>query len=383
MNIIIVEDHGTADLLPLTWLRSCAELRCGRDRLLDRYRTQTGGRLVGHWTRPEIQDVVADRVPLDEPDPHAPWCIVNARTLLTGDVTFPPLGGAWQIDGEFVAAGIPAEAAHLLRRDEFVDPARVGEWLAGYRSEPTPEAVRLVRYPWDLIHASPGELRRQLTQGGLHQGEVSSGTHLLQPGHIHIARGARIKPGAVLDAEDGPIEIARDVLIQPNAVLEGPCYIGPGTVVRAGSSIRPGTSVGPVCKVGGEIDHSLIHGYSNKQHDGFLGYSYIGEWVNLGADTLTSDLKNTYGTIRASICGRGVETGHHFLGSIIGDHSKTGIGTLLPTGCIIGVASNIFKNGALPRFVPSFAWLTEAGMTAYRVEKAVDIARIVMARRDV
>jgi UDP-N-acetylglucosamine diphosphorylase/glucosamine-1-phosphate N-acetyltransferase len=186
----------------------------------------------------------------------------------------------------------------------------------------------------------------------------------------------------VLDAEEGPIHVDRDVVIEPNAVLQGPCYIGPRAVIRAGATLRPGTSIGPVCKVGGEVEGSIIHGYANKQHHGFLGHSYVGEWVNLGAGTVTSDLKNTYGTIRVSINGVGVESGQHFLGAIIGDHSKTGIGTILPTGGVIGVAANVFAGGPIPKFVPSFAWLTEAGLTGYRVEKAVHIARIVMGRRD-
>jgi UDP-N-acetylglucosamine diphosphorylase/glucosamine-1-phosphate N-acetyltransferase len=205
----------------------------------------------------------------------------------------------------------------------------------------------------------------------------------VQPGQIHIAPGARVKPGVVLDAEEGPIHIDRDALVQPNVVLEGPCYIGPGSIVRPGAAIRGGTTIGPVCKVGGEIEASIIHGYTNKQHHGFLGHSYVAEWVNLGADTVTSDLKNTYGTIRVFINGVGVETGEHLIGSIIGDHSKTGIGTILPTGCVIGVAASVFTQRPLPKFIPSFAWLTDEGMTSYRVEKAVQIARTVMLRRDV
>src|SRR5690606_39694563 len=141
-------------------------------------------------------------------------------------------------------------------------------------------------------------------------------------------------------------------------------------------------SIGPVCRVGGEIESTIFQGYSNKQHDGFVGHSFIGEWVNLGAATVTSDLKNTYGTIRVSVNGQPVETGQHFLGATIADHAKTGIGTILPTGGVIGVAANVFTQNPVPKFVPSFAWLTDAGLTQYRLEKAVRIARVVMGRRD-
>jgi UDP-N-acetylglucosamine diphosphorylase/glucosamine-1-phosphate N-acetyltransferase len=205
---------------------------------------------------------------------------------------------------------------------------------------------------------------------------------MLHPVEIHVAPGAHVKPGVVLDPENGPIFVDRDARIEPNAVIQGPCYIGPGSIIRPATVIREGTSIGPACRIGGEISASIIHGYTNKQHDGFLGHSYVGEWINLGADTVTSNLKNTYGTIRVFLNGVGVETGQRFVGSIIGDHSKTGIGTILPTGCVIGIAANVFTQRPVPKFVPSFAWLTDEGMTGYRVDKAIQIARTVMERRD-
>jgi UDP-N-acetylglucosamine diphosphorylase/glucosamine-1-phosphate N-acetyltransferase len=191
-----------------------------------------------------------------------------------------------------------------------------------------------------------------------------------------------VKPGVVLDAEEGPIHIERGAVIEPNAVLMGPCFIGPGSIVRPGATLRGGVTIGPVCKVGGEIECSVFQGRANKQHDGFLGHSFVGEWVNLGADTVTSDLKNTYGAIRVHVNGVGAETGQHFVGSFIGDHAKTGIGSILPTGCVIGVAANVFTQKRIPKFVPSFAWLTDEGLTEYQVDKAIRIARTVMARRD-
>jgi UDP-N-acetylglucosamine diphosphorylase/glucosamine-1-phosphate N-acetyltransferase len=383
MNIAYFEDEGYRRLLPLTWLRAGFELRCGCDRLVDKVRARLGARVARLWVRDSIRAVVAERLPLDPVDPNAGWCALNARTLATGRVPLPEPGLAWRQDGELLAAGLSAQEVPSLTAELFSDPQAREEWLRRFRFEEVPDQVRLIRYPWDLIVANPTELRRQCQAGGMHQGHVYPGAHLVQPGQIHIAPGARVKPGVVLDAEEGPIHIDRDALVQPNAAVEGPCYIGPGSIIRPGASIRGGTSIGPVCKVGGEIDGSIIHGYTNKQHDGFLGHSYVAEWINLGADTVTSDLKNTYGTIRVFINGVGVETGQHFIGSIIGDHSKTGIGTILPTGCVIGVAANVFTQRPLPKFIPSFAWLTDEGMTGYRVEKAVQIARTVMLRREV
>jgi UDP-N-acetylglucosamine diphosphorylase/glucosamine-1-phosphate N-acetyltransferase len=383
MNIAIFEDDGYERLLPLTWLRACYELRCGCDRLIDKVRRHGGPHVARVFLRDSLREVCAARLSLDPLDPNAPWCLLNARALLTGPVEFPPPGQAWTHNGELVAAGVAADELEHLSAEFFQDAEALGEWLAGRRTSIAPEPVQLVAYPWHVILANEAELRRQCRNGPGQLGQVYPGAHLVQPGQIHIGRGARVKPGAVLDAESGPIWIGNDVLIEPNAVLQGPCFVGPGSVVRPGAAIRPGTSIGPVCRVGGEIEGSIIHGHSNKQHDGFLGHSYVGEWVNLGADTVTSDLKNTYGTIRVSLNGVPVESGQHFVGSIIGDHSKTGIGTILPTGCVIGVAANVFTQGAVPKFVPSFGWLTDNGLTAYRVDKALQIARTVVGRRDV
>lgn len=383
MNIGLFEDSGCLRLLPLTWLRACFELRCGRDRLVDKVRTHLRAHVVRVWVRDAVEETVAERFTFDAVDRDMGWCLLNARALVTTPVLLPPPGVAWQRDGELVAAGVSPADLGSLTSDLFLDPGAVGDWLKRFRLQDAPESIRLIKYPWDLVAENEAELRRQCQDGGVQEGRVYPGAHLVQSEQIHIACGARVKPGVVLDAEEGPIHVAEDVLIQPNAVLEGPCYVGPGSVVRPGAALRAGTSLGPVCKVGGELVSTIIHGHTSKQHDGFLGHSYVGEWVNLGADTVTSDLKNTYGTIRVSINGVGVESGQQFVGCFIGDHVKTAIGTVLPTGCVIGVASNVFTAAGVPRFVPSFAWLTDAGLTNYRVEKAVQTARIVMGRRDV
>jgi UDP-N-acetylglucosamine diphosphorylase/glucosamine-1-phosphate N-acetyltransferase len=383
MNIGLFEDHACQQLLPLTWLRACFELRCGCDRLVDKVRTHLGNRVARVWVRDYVRAVVADRFECDPTDGSTDWCLLNARALVTDHIELPRPGVAWLRNGELVAAGVYATDIGTLTQEMFQSLERLSEWVSHYRIAELPESMSLINYPWDLILANDAELRRQCRSGGTCAGDVHAGAHLVVPGQIHIARGARVKPGVVLDAENGPIHIARDALLEPNAVLEGPCYVGPGSVVRPGASLRQGTSIGPVCKIGGELEGTVIHGYTNKQHDGFLGHSYVAEWVNLGADTVTSDLKNTYGTIRASLNGVGVETGQHFLGSIIGDHSKTGIGTILSTGCVIGVAANVFSSHTIPKFVPSFAWLTDGGMSAYRVDKALQIARTVMGRRGI
>lgn len=383
MNIALFEDEGWRNLLPLTWLRSPCELRCGRDALMEKAAVALGGSVVRIIARPALRDVLDERRMLDEPGANDDWCLVNARALFTHALRPPPIGSVWLSDGEVVAAAVAAQDADGLDDAVLLDGARRSEWFAPLRGEPAPAGVRLIRYPWDLVLANAEELMRQCRGGGTLEGRIDPGVHLVDAGAIHVAREAVVKPGVVLDAESGPIVIERGARIEPNAVIQGPCFVGPGSIVRPGATLRGGVTIGPVCRVGGEIEASIFQGYSNKQHDGFVGHSFVGSWVNLGADTVTSDLKNTYGTIRVFLNGVGVETGQHFLGSIIGDHAKTGIGTILPTGCVLGLAANVFTGRHVPRFVPSFAWLTDDGMSRFRVEKAVTIARTVMARRDV
>ncbi len=402
MNLTLFEDAGWRDLLPLTWMRACFELRCGRDTLRDKVEEHFNRRTTALLIREGLDGVAAARLELAAQNAAEATLLVNARALMTADLDPPPAGTAWVADDELIVASLaPAEGE--LDAQTFLHADSLAAWLRRRRCVDPPPGIRLVRYPWDLIHANPGELRRQLTRGGIREGHIYPGAHLLDERNIHIASGAVVKPGVVLDAEDGPIHIDHEAVVQPNCVIQGPAYIGPRTLVQPGAIIRNDSSIGPVCKVGGEIEAAVIAGYANKQHDGFLGHSYVAPWVNLGADTVTSDLKNTYGSIRATLpappsdadaraatardesaleaAREAIDTGHMFLGAIIGDHAKTGIGTILPTGCVIGAFANIFTRGAIPTFVPSLAWLTSDGLTRFRIDKAVEIAKTVMARR--
>ena len=187
---------------------------------------------------------------------------------------------------------------------------------------------------------------------------------------------------SVLDATEGPVYISKGVKIYPHTYVRGPVYIGEDSIILGGK-IRGGTSIGPKCKVHGEIAETIIHGYSNKAHDGFIGHSYICEWVNVGAGTITSDLKNTYGHVKVWIEGEMVDSGQMFIGSFIGDHSKIGIGTRLNTGTVIGVASNVFGNGFPPKYVPSFSWGGSESLSENKLDKVIQTAKIVMSRRDI
>ena len=206
---------------------------------------------------------------------------------------------------------------------------------------------------------------------------------MLNQHNIFIGEGSVIKSGAVIDAEDGPVYIGKNVKVMPNAVIAGPCFIGDNSIIKIGAKIYENTSIGECCKVGGEVEGSIIHSFANKQHDGFLGHSYISQWCNLGAGTNTSDLKNNYSNVKVMLNGKEIDTGSMFVGLIMGDHSKSSINTMFNSGTICGVSSNIFGSGFPSKNIPSFSWGGSESLTEYKLEKAVEVAKEVLKRRNV
>ena len=192
-----------------------------------------------------------------------------------------------------------------------------------------------------------------------------------------------MRSGTVLDASEGPILIADRVSIEPNAIINGPCFIGAGSIVRGGAKLGHGTSLGEECRIGGEVEESIISPYTNKQHEGFIGHSYIGSWVNIGAGSCNSDLKNNYSHVKAWCAGSIKETGRMFLGVIVADHAKIAINTRINTGTVIGFNSNVLTSGFPPKFIPSFTWTLEPELVEFDLEKALTTARRMMDRRNV
>ncbi len=215
------------------------------------------------------------------------------------------------------------------------------------------------------------------------EGKIYDGVYILNKSEVFIGKNTEIKPGVVIDAESGPVYIGEDVTIEPNSVIQGPAFIGNKSIVRLNAKLREGTNIGEVSRIGGEIENSIIHSYSNKQHEGFLGHSYLAMWVNIGADTNNSDLKNNYGSVKVYINGELVDSGSQFVGLTMGDHSKTGINTMFNTGTVVGVSCNIYGSGIPPKYVPSFSWGGADMLTTYDLERSLEVARRVMARRNV
>ena len=214
--------------------------------------------------------------------------------------------------------------------------------------------------------------------------KLAEHNRVINEGQIFVEPGADVNM-AILNATDGPIYIGRNATIMEGAIIKGPFAMNNNSVVKMGAKIYGQTTLGPFCKVGGEVQKVVFIGYSSKAHDGYLGNSVIGEWCNLGADTNSSNLKNNYTEVKAWSYPdeRFIKTGLTFHGIIMGDHSKTGINTMLNTGTVIGVNCNIFGSGYPRNFIPSYSWGGHSGFITYHVDKALQTADIVMKRRNI
>jgi UDP-N-acetylglucosamine diphosphorylase/glucosamine-1-phosphate N-acetyltransferase len=392
MNICIFEDEKYRKLLPLVYFRPVYELRCGINLLKDKIiRSFSNPNVILH-ARDYLTDVLKRDYPnyyVNELPPNANQVLfVNGRVLAD-----PHLADKFKYKGKDIA---------YVKGDDIVAFWASGENLEKFKNkfgtpltksdfenyEKVEISAKLINYPWDIINNNGEQIVIDfniLTDGkARREGKIYEGVHLLNEHFIHIEEGAKIKPGVVLDAENGPIYIGKNVKILPNAVIEGPAYVGDGSLIKVSAKIYENTSIGPVCKVGGEVEASIIHAFSNKQHEGFIGHSYLGTWVNIGADTNNSDLKNDYGNVKVYVDGELIDSGSMFVGLIMGDHSKSGINLMFNTGTVVGVSCNIYGSGLPPKFVPSFSWGgAQDGFVTYRIDKAIEVARRVMARRNV
>ncbi len=336
--------------------------------------------------------------------------LYDARSDLLTPGDLEGVTGVWFINGAVLPGGkLPALVRRRLQDSKIFTQG--GTVVAAYLRAPdlsapfdfptrrTPDFSRMggiereevsatvLTHFWDLVALNKPEIEADRARLGRSlrriQRKGRSGVHLVRSRNIFAGKNTIIKPGAVLDASGGPIIIGSNVHVMPNAVITGPAVIGAGTVVKIGAKIYGGTSIGEQCKVGGEVEDSVMLAWSNKQHEGFLGHSYIASWVNLGADTNTSDLKNTYGSVHIIRGGVRINTGRQFLGLTMGDHSKSGINVMFDTGTVVGVCCNLFGPGMPPKEVPSFTWGGAGPLTTFDPTKGYDVMKIVMARRNV
>ncbi len=391
-NICIFEDDRCTQFLPLTYFRPVYNLRCGITSLKEKIVRSYPKANVSLHCRSYLEDYMRLRNPgVHVNEVQGDRCLfVNGRVLADSSLSkIIPINqksdALFVHDGQVVAASVSMPHLNKVR-------AKLSSHLtiADFEGLPKIEVeVKMVSYPWNIVQENGTWLKKDYEvilsswKGKKIKGKLHKGVHLVGK-DVLIEEGASVKPGVVIDTEGGPVIIGKNAKVFPQATIIGPAYIGDGSWVKVGAQIYENTTIGPVCKVGGEIEESIIHGYSNKQHAGFLGHSYIGSWVNLGADTNNSDLKNNYGTVKVYIGAEQIDTGLQFVGLTMGDHSKSAINSMFNTGTVVGVCSNIFGFGFPPKYVPSFSW-GAAGetFTTFSMEKAIGVARRVMARRKI
>jgi UDP-N-acetylglucosamine diphosphorylase/glucosamine-1-phosphate N-acetyltransferase len=381
MEILLIEDSGWEALRPLTWLRPAGELFVGSLSNRERWVATTGlgvrihcraevARLHAHGLMALPEGAALRLWARDRWAPDEAWirAAVDRKAA-----------AAWWSGDRIIAvltdAAPPAE--HLPGSDAF------WQSLAGGAEGLQVPKGKLIVELSDLISEGAERLKRDLDAmlaGSASPDGVGDGIAYAL-GRIRIGAGCRIDHGAVLDAREGPIVLGAGTVVFPHTWIRGP-FGCRNDCLLLGGRIGGGSFFGPVCRVRGEVEASVFHGYTNKAHDGFIGHSYIGEWVNLGALTTTSDLKNNYGFVHLDVDGRRIETGQSKVGAFLGDHAKTRIGALLNSGTVVGIAANLFGEAAIfPKWVPDFAWGTGPHAAEYALGPCMEMVRAVLARR--
>jgi UDP-N-acetylglucosamine diphosphorylase/glucosamine-1-phosphate N-acetyltransferase len=383
MRICLFEQRPET-LAPLSLTRPVFDLLCGITSLADKQRRHFGLDDWGMLIRPALGNLQCLRQPA-VPCNDADWLKRGDLVLVNGR-WLPPVKSAEAVDdphlavvdGEIAYVVVPAEQARRLTFDNL--PLLLANWRDTLPQRNA--GGRLLDYPWQLVQHNGEMIARDFAAqraGGVGADRVQV---VGSPHDLSIDPTAHIDPFVVADTTAGPVIVDAEAVVTAFTRLEGPCYIGPGTHVL-GAKIRAGTTLGPHCRVGGEVEASIIQGYSNKYHEGFLGHSYLGEWVNLGAGTHNSDLRNDYEEVSVTIAGQAIATGQSKVGCFIGDHTKTGLGTLLNTGSNIGMFCNLLPAGRLaPKHVPSFtSWWKGELRDGFPIDQLLQTARQVMKRR--
>jgi UDP-N-acetylglucosamine diphosphorylase/glucosamine-1-phosphate N-acetyltransferase len=393
-------DDRRDEFYPFSFLRPLSELRCGMLTMRERIENVTGLKTSFLLTSPHLGEINNQLLPggpntrdfsVDSKNfsSSVPVLFLTSRLLPTKEmatlVKACTPGTVFYSSGEMVGYVLPpVESKCAIERLMNPEIEVIGSLAGGDTVEIEIDSFA-PKYSWELIEAN-----EQLLTGDFDlvagEGSHSRGLHtsVIQnnPENICISKGALIGPHVVLDASAGPIMVEEGANVLPFSYVEGPVYIGRGSIV-CGAAVKKGTTIGPECRVGGEIECTIFQGYANKAHDGFLGHSFVGEWVNLGAGTTNSDLKNNYNPVRITIGNEVYDTGMQKMGALIGDHVKTGIGTLIDTGGVLGTGCNVFGGGVQPKFIPPFVWGGSGRYEEYRLEAFLKTAEEVMRRRKI
>ncbi len=404
-GLVIFEDEKYANFYPLTHLRPTYFLRPGIRYMFEKIVDAFEECRPFLFCRPELVDIISSQTQLPvnkfKDDDFEGVIFINGRVKFNPEFITALKQAEKNVilySGEDIAA---FKKVGKLNEDEIaiLKEGDLGRFLdkLTMNAQTMEIELPLYCYLWDLVNAIENEIAndfeyfksRSDAVGFLKSGEELKlegksipGVELINPEKIRVAPSAELMPGVVLDASKGPVFIGRSVKIEPLSYIIGPTYIGKETIVVGGKI--DSCSIGPVCRVGGEVEETIIHGYTNKYHAGFIGHSYLGGWINLGAMTTNSDLKNNYANVKVSVNEKLIVTRCLKVGSFIGDFTKTSIGTLLNTGINIGVGCNIISDGLVnDAETPSFTWYSPRHKMTYNFVKAIGTIEKTMSRRGV
>ena len=366
MNYILFDGAVRNQLLPFTFTRPVADIRIGILTIREKWE-----KFLGSTTTTVTEEYLSDKFPMVELEQNV---LINASFCPSENLV--PLIKNLQENQAIFYNDQPL--AFYAKEDQEID------FDAFTITQYADDDVLRIENTWDIFEKNHQAIKRDydvLTQGRTSEA-IPQTTIAFNPEHIFIEKGAKVMC-ASLNATDGPIYIGEDTLLMEGATIQGPFALCEHSSVKMGAKIYGGTTIGPHCKVGGEVANSVMMGFSNKGHDGYMGNSVLGHWCNLGADTNTSNLKNNYAQVRLwdYDTERFAKTGTQFCGLMMGDHSKCGINTMFNTGTVVGVSANIFGAGYPRNFIPSFTWGGSSGMETYNTTKAFEVAAVVMARR--
>lgn len=380
MQICFFTDQKSTHFHPLTLTRPVDDLRIGLFTIREKWQ---------HWLSPEH---ISRIVPEYLEKVFSPGTIsenneclwINPRFLptekLINNIRNLPLDSCLICNGEFVAGKISGPLSVEFQQQKEINIKKLT----------AQEVVKLneIRTLCDLFQKNAAEIENDIQLAKLKPvsktGVISHIIHT-KPENIYIDEDVTVEAGVIIDATNGAVVVQKGAILEAGCILKGPVAVCENAVIKMGARVFNGTTVGPVCKVGGEVSSCIFHSYTNKAHDGYAGNSIFGQWINLGANTVTSNLKNDYSNVKLRdwTTGETVDSGTQFCGTVMGDHSKTAINTALNTGTICGVSSNVFRQGLTPTYIRSFSWMSDDDIYVYRFDKALQVMELVMKRRNV
>ncbi|SOS49208.1 Glucose-1-phosphate thymidylyltransferase [Tenacibaculum dicentrarchi] len=368
MNYILFDGDVRTALLPFTYTKPVADIRVGILTIREKWE-----KYLGLTTTTVTEEYLEEKYPMVELEENV---LLNASFLPTDKLV------------DMVRALTKKQA--IFKGEDviafYTNDSQDEVNFANYEHIEYQEELLQIKNTWDIFSLNDKAIRADfdLITDGRTSEPIPDTVNCINKKDIFIEEGAKLT-FATLNASSGPIYIGENAEIMEGVVVRGALAMCENSVLKLGAKIYGATTLGPHCKVGGEVNNSVLMGYSSKGHDGFLGNSVLGEWCNIGADTNNSNLKNNYAEVKlwSYDTGRFAKTGLQFCGLMMGDHSKCGINTMFNTGTVVGVSANIFGSGFPRNFVPSFSWGGASGFTEYKTNKVFEVAKMVMKRRNI